>query len=209
MKRFLLALSLGCLIAAGNLGSAVPQQVPPGHPDTTGTPPGHPPTNPTTPATPAPTAVGNPAEYPEHLKSVEAIVNAAFETISGPRGQDRDWDKYRELFFPEARMYSARVVHATSIVGGLSVDDFIAAEGKYLRGTGYFEKPLNMRIEKFSNIAHVRSVYEARRNAEDEKPYLRGIYSIQLVYTAGRWWILNMLWQTEDPTNPIPEEFLK
>ncbi len=215
MKQPLLVLMFALLIAVPNLGSAVPQ-VPAGHPGTTNTPPGHPniPSTPpghpeTNPMGPELAPAGDPADYPEYVKSIESIVNAAFEAISGPRGQERDWEKYRQLFFKDARLYSVRVVHTTSIVGGLTVEEFIKAESNYLKGSGYFEKPLNMKIEQFSNIASVRSVYEVRHRAEEEMPYLRGIYNIQLVNAGGRWWILNMLWQTEDPRNPIPEEYLK
>ncbi len=205
MKQLLALLALTLFVAAPNLGSAVPQQPPEGHPAIPETPPSHP-NVPTTKPQPLPEQQ---EALPEYVLSVEAIVNAAFETISGPKGEARNWDKYRELFFPEARMYSTRVMHTSSIVNGLSVEDFIAAESKYLQSSGYFETPINMKIEQFSNIAQVRSVYEARRGSKDAPPYLRGIYSIQLVKTGGRWWILNMLWQTEDPTNPIPDEFLK
>lgn len=191
MKQSTLLLSLALLLALPNLGSSLPQP-PVAEPPAAMPPAGHP-----------------QIKYAEHLTTVEGVVNTVFETISSPRGVERDWDKYRELFFPDARVFSARLVHGTSIVGGTTVDQFIESERKYLLGSGYFEKPVNMKVEQFGHIAQVRSIYESRRRAEDEKPYTRGIYSIQLVETGGRWWILNILWQAEDQENPIPEEYLK
>lgn len=194
MKQSTLVITLALLLGVPNLGSSL-------------TPPAssHPPVSaPMHPTTEQPVV-----NYAEHLKTVQGVVNTIFETISSPRGVERDWDKYKELFYPEARVYSTRLVHNTAIVGGQTVDEFVAGERKYLLGAGYFEKPINMKIEQFGHIAHVRSVYESRRRAEDEKPYTRGIYSIQLVETGGRWWILNILWQAEDQLNPIPEEYLK
>jgi len=191
VKQSTLVVALSLLLAVPNLGSSLPQPPAP-EPPASAPPVGHP-----------------EIEYAEHLTTIEGIVNTVFETISSPKAVERDWNKYKELFFPEARVFSARLVHGTAIVGGTTVDQFIENERKYLLGAGYFEKALNMKIEQFGHIAHVRSVYESRRRAEDEKPYTRGIYSIQLVETGGRWWILNILWQAEDQANPIPEEYLK
>lgn len=182
MKRNCLALLLTLAVALPNLGSANPP-MPPGHP-----------------TLPTDTA---------YVKSIDGVINALFESISGPRGQDRDWVKFRTLFSPDARLFPTRLVHEKSIVGMMTPEQFVESESKYLKSAGYFEKPVNIKIEQFGHIAHVRSIYEARRRAEDEKPYTRGIYSIQLVETEGRWWILNMLWQPEDQLNPIPEEYLK
>ncbi len=189
-------LTLALLLALPSLGSSLPRPLAT-----------HPPVSlPPADQTPA----GNPQiAYPEHLTTVEGVVNTVFETISSPKGVERDWDKYKELFFPEARLYSARVAQDDAMVGGMTVEEFVQNERKYLLGSGYFEKPISMKVEQFGHIAHVRSVYESRRRAEDEKPYTRGIYSIQLVETGGRWWILNILWQAEDKQNPIPEEYLK
>lgn len=199
MKQSTLVTTLALLIAVPNLGSSLPD--PPADEPAVSHPPVSAPMH--------STAEQPDVAYPEYLKSVQGVVDTVFETISSPRGVERDWDKYKSLFYPEARLYSTRVVHNTAIVGGMTVDQFVETERKYLLGAGYFEKPINVKIEQFGHIAQVRSVYESRRRAEDEQPYTRGIYSIQLVETGGRWWILNMLWQAEDQMNPIPAEFLK
>ncbi|MCC6907712.1 MAG: nuclear transport factor 2 family protein [Phycisphaerales bacterium] len=204
MKHPLTVLTVALLITAPNFGAARPWQTPPGHPDVT--PQGHPAV---TDAPKPPPTDHPPIPAPPYATSVEVLVNTAFETISGGRGEARDWDKYRDLFFPDARLYSAQVMGDTAVVGGMTVDEFIAREQKYLEGSGYFEKPISLKIEEFGHIAQVRSVYESRRRAEDEAPYTRGVYSIQLVESGGRWWILNMLWQREDPQNPIPDEYLQ
>ena len=49
-------------------------------------------------ATPAPAA------KPADVASPDAIMAATYEVISGPAGQQRDWDRFRSLFVPGARL---------------------------------------------------------------------------------------------------------
>src|SRR6478609_3906954 len=41
------------------------------------------------------------------VKSMDAIIAALYEVISGPAGQQRDWDRMRNLFVPGARLIPA------------------------------------------------------------------------------------------------------
>jgi hypothetical protein len=54
----------------------------------------------------------------------------------------------------------------------------------------------------------VWSTYEARKNKDDAKPFVRGINSFQLLYDGSRWWIVNIYWQSEDAAQPIPAKYL-
>jgi hypothetical protein len=56
---------------------------------------------------------------------------------------------------------------------------------------------------------HVFSTYESKRAAADEKPFARGINSIQLMQHGGRWWIVTVMWDQERPDNPIPAKYLE
>ena len=39
---------------------------------------------------------------PADVESIDAIVTAAYDGISGPAGKKRDWDRERSLYFPGA-----------------------------------------------------------------------------------------------------------
>lgn len=80
--------------------------------------------------------------------------------------------------------------------------------GPNLEKDGFFEKEIGRKIEQFGNIMHVFSTYESRRKAEEAKPFMRGINSIQLWNDGKRWWIVNVLWQSESPQSPIPEKYI-
>jgi len=41
---------------------------------------------------------------PADVESIDAIVTAAYDGISGPAGKKRDWERERSLYFPGARL---------------------------------------------------------------------------------------------------------
>jgi len=189
-------------------------QMPPGHPavppvnpDEPQMPPGHPAVQ---PAQPDDEYTMPPPADPADVASIDAIVGAYYDSISGPKGQVRDWDRFRSLFAPPARMVASRPNnHGGAGLWPLTPEDFITFNSKYFEGGGYFESEVARRIEQFGNIAHVWSTYESRQFAEQLEPYSRGIYSIQLLKDGDRWWIVTMYWDYEREDAPIPEKYLE
>lgn len=146
---------------------------------------------------------------PADVASVDSIVAALYDTISGPAGKARDWDRLRSLFRPDGRM----VVHSPNKEGMLntrvlSIEDYITRTTPVFAKEGFYESELARTSEHFGQIAHVFTTYEAR-HAPGDKPFVRGINSIQLVNDGQRWWISQLLWQPEGEKTPLPERYLK
>ena len=149
---------------------------------------------------------------PADTLSIDAIINAAYNGISGPAGKKRDWDRERSLFLPGARLIPAAV--EAGVNDGrlapqfLDVEGFIARVDLYVRDHGFYEKEIARRTEQVGQIAHVWSTYESRHNEDDPEPFMRGINSIQLFHDGTRWWIVNIYWQHESADSPIPAQYL-
>ncbi len=140
---------------------------------------------------------------------MDSIVAALYDVISGPAGKKRDWDRFRSLFIPGARLIPTGKRQTGEISGRvLTAEDYISASSKRLEENGFFEKEVSRRTESFGNIAHVFSTYESRNKADDPKPFARGINSIQLMNDGKRWWIVTGFWQAEGPDNPLPQKYL-
>ena len=162
-------------------------------------PPGHPPVE--QEAAPAPAD-------PDDVRSVEAVLDAYYASISGPAGQPRDWDRFRSLFMPEARFVTTRAGGDVSVPFMLTPQQFISFNNKYFERGGYFETEVHRQIDTFGTITQVFSTYESRRR-RDAEPYTRGINSIQLISSGTRWWIVTVMWDQERPEeNPIPARYL-
>lgn len=156
---------------------------------------------------PPPPPVLTPA--PADVETPEAIVAALYEVISGDAGVARDWDRFRSLFHPTARlMPSGLSREGRGVVRSITPEDYIALSGPALVAGGFHEREIARRTERFDHIVHVWSTYEALRSLSDAAPFLRGINSIQLFHDGDRWWVLTVYWQAETPEAPIPSAYL-
>ena len=171
------------------------------------------------PSAPSQTPAASPAQTPsaqmpeadpKDVATMDSIVAALYDVISGPAGQKRNWDRFRSLFYPGARMIpTGRRPTGETVARVSTAEDYITRSSPLLEQNGFFEREISRRTEKFGNIAHLFSTYESRHKAEDEKPFARGINSIQLWNDGKRWWVLTVMWQGEDEKTPLPAEYLK
>ena len=156
-------------------------------------------------AAPAPAAM--PAANPKDVESIDAIMAALYNVISGPAGE-RDWNRFRSLFLPEARMGA---VHKKSDGGfsaaSFTTDGYVERAGSYFKDHAFFESELSRKTEQFGQEAHVFSTYESR-NAKDGKPFARGINSLQLFNDGKRWYVVSIFWDEERADNPLPQKYL-
>jgi hypothetical protein len=44
------------------------------------------------------------SEYDKDVESIDSIIEALYASISGEKGEERDWDRFRNLFIPEAKL---------------------------------------------------------------------------------------------------------
>ena len=162
---------------------------------------------PQTPPVSAPAAA--PSANPADVGSIDAILHAAYDTISGPAGQQRDWNRFRSLFVSGARLIPV----VPNPAGGFrtllfSADEYAQHGDPYFQKNGFFEQEVARRTERYGNMAQVFSTYESRHDAVDPKPFQRGINSFQLMNDGHRWWIVTIFWQSETAESPIPKEYL-
>jgi hypothetical protein len=147
---------------------------------------------------------------PSDVSSVDAIIKAVYNVISGPAGQTRNWDRMRTLFIADARMIPTGKNQASgeSTIRSLKPEDYIKTAGPFLEKNGFFESEIGRTTEQYGNIVQAFSSYESKKTAPDEKPFMRGINSFQLWNDGKRWWIVTIFWQSETPDNPIPEKYI-
>jgi hypothetical protein len=144
------------------------------------------------------------------LSTVDAVVEALYRAVSFSPGGEPDWQLLRDLMLPGAVM--AQPVQGSDEVALLTVDEFIdrfarELEGSPLRESGFRETVVRVETIRFGRTAHSHVVYEPRTGGSSAAPLGRGVDSIQLVLTGGRWWIASIATELEQPDRPIPESF--
>lgn len=154
-----------------------------------------------------------PDARPEDVVSPDAIVQAVYASISGPAEaeQERDWDRLRSLFLPDARFVLVRWQSPDGEEGEVlrswDVEGFIETAKGFYQESAFYEREVARRVDRFGNMAHVFSTYESRVDSRDSEPVSRGINSVQVVFAEDRWWIAHLVWDVERPDNPIPQDY--
>ena len=150
------------------------------------------------------------AADPQDVDSIDGIVAALYDIISGPPGKARDWSRLQAVFAPDGRLIYNRALSGYAGVGqSMTVPQYANLVTVPLQSQGFFEKEIARSTNRFGQIAQVFSTYEARGAATDAKPYERGINSVQLFYDGRRWWVTSLTWQAETPATPLPVHYLK
>ncbi len=150
-----------------------------------------------------------PDAAPADVESVDSILAALYDVISGPAGQARDWDRFRSLFIPEARLIptgrSPEGAHGYNV---WSPGEYAEQAGAFLEQNGFFEREIARSEARFGPVVHAFSTYDSKRNADDPEPFARGINSIQLMHDGDRWYVVTIYWAGERPDLPIPGQYL-
>jgi hypothetical protein len=130
------------------------------------------------------------------VSTLDGILHALYEVLSGPAGQPRDWERYRSLFIEGARLIVVAAVagekpHARQ----LSLEDYIRRVEPIFAVENFWERETSRRAETFGRVAHVLSAYESLRDPNGP-PFEQGANSMQLFYDDSRWWVVSVMWNT-------------
>jgi hypothetical protein len=141
---------------------------------------------------------------------MDAILAALYDVISGGAEKKRDWDRFRSLFVPGARLIPTEGPPGQPATARVrTVEEYVQRAAPIMERSGFFEREIGRTVDTFGNITHVFSAYDSKRAPEDAVPFQRGINSIQLLNDGTRWWIVTIYWDAERPDKPIPQKYLK
>jgi hypothetical protein len=144
----------------------------------------------------------------EDVSTLDGIVKAFYQVISGPAGQPRQWSRDRTLYISDIRFVAMSIDKSGNPVAHIfSHQQFVDASNTALVKDGFYETEIHRVTTRFGNIAHILSTYETRTRT-DGPVAGRGINSLELFWDGKRWWIASGVWDDERPGNPIPAEYL-
>lgn len=141
---------------------------------------------------------------PADVGTLDGIVNAFYEVVSGPRGEPRQWDRDATLYWPSTA-FTIPEGGGGSGFRNVTPAGFADESDRFLVESGFVEREIHRETHRFGRIAQVWSSYEWR-TADGETG--RGINGLHLLHDGDRWWITHATWDNETPEEPIPEEFL-
>lgn len=144
---------------------------------------------------------------PADVETLDGIIAAYYEVVSGPAGERPDRARDETLHVPGARVGIADVgPDGKPTLAMMTLGEFHDRFGD-VREEPFHEWEIHRVTQRFGNITHVWSTYMSSP-APNGPPQSRGINSIHLYFDGARWWITGWIFDGERPGNPIPEEFL-
>lgn len=148
-------------------------------------------------------------KYLNKVQTIDSTIQTLYAVISGEKGEERNWELFTYLFHEDAKLIPSGA-NRQGVVGVryLTKDQYIESSGKWLIENGFFEKEIGRKTDRFGNMAQVFSTYESFKTKSDTQPFMRGINSIQLLNDGERWWIINIFWQGETSSQPIPKKYI-
>lgn len=142
------------------------------------------------------------------LTTIDATIDGLYASISGPIGQERDWDLYDAVFSESARM----TAFMPGANGELRLIEMTPAEykdrsGSFLKDAGFTEKESHRVSEIYGSIAHVWSTYHGTYTNNNHEHEVEGINSIQLIKIEGQWKVSNIMWESTQTAGEIPKKY--
>jgi hypothetical protein len=146
--------------------------------------------------------------YSKDTQTIESTIQTLYNVISGDPGTERDWNRFKNLFKPEARLIPTRKDDQGNLtLKAMTPDEYVQLFSSRI-ATGFFERELSHRVEEYGTIAHVFSTYETKEKRNGPVTN-RGINSIQLFKDKDRYYIVNIFWCAESMGFTLPPKYLK
>lgn len=146
--------------------------------------------------------------YTNDVQSVDAIITALYDVISGEAGTPRDWDRFLNLFTADAKLIpTQKNAEGKFVYRTMTPAEYVNMFSTRI-STGFFERELHQKTESYGTLVHVFSTYETKSQSEGPVTN-RGINSIQLFKDNDRYYVMTIFWCAESLGFPLPEKYLK
>ena len=128
---------------------------------------------------------------PTDVSSIDAIIEAYSDVISGPARESADVARDHSLHHPDAWVAIAGVDETGKLnVNVMSLDDYHGDGG--VRSAPFYEWETGREVQQSGNMVHVWSHYASSREPGGE-PFDIGTNSITLFWDGDRWWVMGWM----------------
>jgi hypothetical protein len=146
---------------------------------------------------------------PADVATLDGIMKAYYEVVSGPAGEPRQWDRDHTLYIPEIRfVVISEDANGKTSSHSMTHQEFADETTTALGNNAFYEHEVHRITHRFGNVAHILSTSE--HGASPNGPATEhSIDSVELFWDGHRWWITNAnIWPGDIPSRPLTKEFL-
>jgi len=144
---------------------------------------------------------------PEDVSTLDGVMKAYYDVISGPAGQPRQWARDRTLYTPEVSfVIISDDADGTPVAKQLTHQEFVDdSDAEVVKG-GFYEKEIHRIVHRYDNWANVVSTSQSRRTPDG--PVIgHSIDNLDLFWDGHRWWVMHVTIAEIRPDHPLPKEF--
>jgi len=145
---------------------------------------------------------------PVVAQSIETLIPALYDIVSGDAGAKKDWQLMKSLFAEKAII--TPVFHKDTLPQPKisSVDEFIALNKQIFKNINFYETEVKNISFSYGHMATVLSHYESRDD-HNKAPYSQGINTFQLLNDGRRWCVISVTWDSDKGGHFIDQQTLK
>lgn len=149
-----------------------------------------------------------PPARPGDVATLDGLIKAYYDVVSGPAGSLPDPVRDQSLHHPQAQITMLdRKADGTAAVAVITLADYYRRGGLGPRKQPFYEHEIHRVVQRIGALAHIWSTYESALTPGG-KAFSRGVNSIQTYWDGHRWWILGWVFDDERAGNRVPAEFL-
>ncbi|WP_445383251.1 hypothetical protein [Robiginitalea sp. IMCC43444] len=131
------------------------------------------------------------AQQAEDVATIDGIIKAYYEVVSGPAGEAADIERDRSLHHPDAWVAISNMdEEGHPRVRVMRLEEFHGDNKP--RTQGFWERETSREVKRKGNMAQVWSRKEISRTPEGEA-FEKGVNNITLFYDGSRWWIMGWM----------------
>lgn len=145
--------------------------------------------------------------YPliDDVATINGIMKASYEVVSGNAGQKRQWQRDLSLHSPHAIYAFSSNEKGKDKEVIMHIADFHKETDAMVIKTGFFENEIHREVRVFGNIAQIWSTYETMLKKRGSV-VRSGINSVQLYKQDNRWWIFSWIFDKEKGRRKNPSD---
>jgi hypothetical protein len=131
---------------------------------------------------------------PDDVQSVQSIINAYFDVLSGSATTERDWDRFKSLSLPDGRFVSLKTWNNDPhlIPDIASVQQMVERLRINLRKADSEERPIDIQVTTSRSLVHAFVTSETHVHVSNGVRSARFVESFELVKDADRYWIVEI-----------------
>ena len=122
---------------------------------------------------------------PKDVGSMDAIMKAIYDVISGEKGKPRDWDRFRSLFHNDGRLIPSGKNAQTGVINAfIGTPDEYATRAQASLLTEAFRERIGP-PRRYVETSPAFSTYESRHAPGESQPAASTVFSSSMTANAG------------------------